>query len=354
MSAYPTKGGKRPRVTTPTVQHAFTADLDDHCETPEVAYDDIVLALSWLAETLHKPPHQLRIWDPYFCAGAVVKNLASRGFPLVHNKNEDFYKVIEDGLIPEYDVLVTNPPYSGDHVERILRFCADSKKPWFLLVPNYVYVRPCYAATFGSIASIHGQKQKMNEKNKDAAKNSGAETMVGDASSVTKKGSNSSPSSPTRPFFLVPSIRYEYVVPPGVRRDELEVKTAPFLSFWYIGMQSSLCADFFRDWRAEGKELPAAGAASSRASAPLRNQLLSRPLLVGHPSQLPHNMRAQYDPTRRRLRKKQREAFSRKKRGEETAREEARALAFSSQPCRFAGACWRPDCRYFHAPPPPT
>eukprot|EP00613_Pedinella_sp_CCMP2098_P048520 CAMPEP_0171827262 /NCGR_PEP_ID=MMETSP0992-20121227/6540_1 /TAXON_ID=483369 /ORGANISM="non described non described, Strain CCMP2098" /LENGTH=119 /DNA_ID=CAMNT_0012442375 /DNA_START=237 /DNA_END=593 /DNA_ORIENTATION=+ len=67
-------------------------------------------------------------------------------------------------------------------------------------------------------------------------------------------------------------------------------------------MQSSLCADFFRDWRAEGKELPAAGAASSRASAPLRNQLPPRPLLVGHPSQLPHNMRAQYDPTRRRQR----------------------------------------------------
>lgn len=25
--------------------------------------------------------------------------------------------------VPQHDVLLTNPPYSGDHVERLLRFC---------------------------------------------------------------------------------------------------------------------------------------------------------------------------------------------------------------------------------------
>jgi hypothetical protein len=36
--------------------------------------------------------------------------------------------------VPDYDVLVTNPPFSGTHLGRILRFCAASGKPWMLLV----------------------------------------------------------------------------------------------------------------------------------------------------------------------------------------------------------------------------
>lgn len=28
--------------------------------------------------------------------------------------------------VPQHDVLLTNPPYSGDHVERLLRFCRSS------------------------------------------------------------------------------------------------------------------------------------------------------------------------------------------------------------------------------------
>jgi hypothetical protein len=89
-----------------TLVHAFPTDLDDHCETPALAYDDIVDALLWISKKLRKQKHELRIWDPYFCAGAVVKNLASRGFPSVHNRNEDFYKVLSENRVPDYDVLV--------------------------------------------------------------------------------------------------------------------------------------------------------------------------------------------------------------------------------------------------------
>ena len=73
-----------------------------------------------------------------------MRNLAQRGFPNVHNKNEDFYACAAAGRTPEYDVLVTNPPYSEDHIERIVRFCVEKQKPWFLLVPNYVYVNPYF------------------------------------------------------------------------------------------------------------------------------------------------------------------------------------------------------------------
>ena len=40
------------------------------------------------------------------------------------------------GCLPEHDVLVTNPPYTADHVERFLRFAVDNGKPWLLLVPD--------------------------------------------------------------------------------------------------------------------------------------------------------------------------------------------------------------------------
>lgn len=44
------------------------------------------------------------------------------------------------GKLPEFDVLVTNPPFSGDHIERTLAFALACRKPWFLLLPQ---VGPC-------------------------------------------------------------------------------------------------------------------------------------------------------------------------------------------------------------------
>ena len=56
----------------------------------------------------------------------------------VHNECADFYQCVDDGTVPAFDVLVTNPPYTAsapsrgsgslfrgttDHVERLLRFC---------------------------------------------------------------------------------------------------------------------------------------------------------------------------------------------------------------------------------------
>ena len=34
----------------------------------------------------------LQIYDPYFCAGAVKRNLGHLGFKAVRNENEDCYK----------------------------------------------------------------------------------------------------------------------------------------------------------------------------------------------------------------------------------------------------------------------
>ena len=86
-----------------------------------------------------------RIYDPYFCTGRVKEHLAKIGFPNnVYNENEDFYAKIEQNELPEYDILMTNPPYSLDHMERIVKFCAEQDKPFLLLLPSYVCAKPYY------------------------------------------------------------------------------------------------------------------------------------------------------------------------------------------------------------------
>ncbi|EKX53412.1 hypothetical protein GUITHDRAFT_46531, partial [Guillardia theta CCMP2712] len=166
----------------------FSVEHQDHCETPGEAYDDIVPVLLAIASNIGKRADELMIYDPYYCNGLVAQNLRDRGFQHVYNKNEDFYEAVKQGTTPPFDVLVTNPPYSNDHIERLFSFCSSCEKPWMVLVPNYVYTKDYY------------------------------EKML-------KSG--------VRPFYVIPPNRYEYISPAGARGSR-EKKTSPFVSFWFI------------------------------------------------------------------------------------------------------------------------
>ncbi|GAX73315.1 hypothetical protein CEUSTIGMA_g769.t1 [Chlamydomonas eustigma] len=108
-------------------EHVFTViDDRDHAETPLEAYRDLEPILFRLATLLGKTKNTLKIYDPYYCAGAVKRNLALLGFTDVYNKNEDFYEVQASNSCPVFDVLITNPPFSGDHMERVVQFAAKS------------------------------------------------------------------------------------------------------------------------------------------------------------------------------------------------------------------------------------
>ena len=186
----------------------FAAAEDDHCETAPEAYADIVPLLRLIAHLQGVAPDALRIYDPYYCNGAVARHLDKLGFPNVHNRNEDCYAVWANKAMPPHDVVVTNPPYSADHPERLLRFLARNKKPWLALMPNWVSQRDYY---------------------KDATEEP----------------------SPTPVFYLVPTRRYHYWTPKGRRADvqaggakakthghtnaALGARTSPFVSFWYCG-----------------------------------------------------------------------------------------------------------------------
>ena len=132
--------------------YPYTVNDDDHCETPVEAYSDIASFLNTVALSVGKTNEALKIFDPYHCEGSVIARLASIGFKNVHNEKEYFYATILNDEIPEYDVLVTNPPYSSDHMKKLMKFVAESTKPWFLLLPNYVYLKDYY------VPSLLGQK----------------------------------------------------------------------------------------------------------------------------------------------------------------------------------------------------
>jgi len=154
LSHIHTKG----EVFTPSKvsERAFDTDPTDHCETPFEAYRDIEPFLFRIAHSLGKSKGELSIYDPYYCEGSMVKHLHKLGFRSIYNKNEDFYRVIKERKVPSFDVLVTNPPFSGDHMKKIVQFCVEQRKPFFLLMPNFVlkktYFKEIVAAGPPSIA----------------------------------------------------------------------------------------------------------------------------------------------------------------------------------------------------------
>lgn len=239
------------------ITHTFEVESTDHCETPITAYQEIAPLLEKLAALLGKTKETLCIYDPYFCAGGVKRHLGSLGFPKVYNENEDFYKTISSGRIPYYDVLLTNPPYSTtpfDHIERLMQFCKSQRKPYFILQPCYVYIKDYY---------------------KDAMVTLPNEPPVND-------------------FYFTPSGRYTYRTPTGLRDVKAgALSTSPFVTFWFCAAWSH--RDALVKWWCERGKLLCPGSTLKLSAV-----------------KIPRKFKDSNDPTRPRLRKKQREALKRR------------------------------------------
>ena len=221
-------------------RHPFQADEADHCETPLRAYHDILPVLSRIAQGLGKDLKDLIIYDPYYCDGGVQRKLNSLGCHKVINENRDFYHDITADTIPDHDVILTNPPYSGDHMESLLKFVSrnhikptttgNKKKtkpnrqqqpltPFLLLLPHYVYTKTYFLEYFESDAR-------------------------GIASNTL--------SNLLKLFYLVPknNYRYSYEPPLWVSHEtgsnalsKGKTQTAPFPSFWYCHVPSLMSKD---------------------------------------------------------------------------------------------------------------
>jgi hypothetical protein len=191
----------------------FVVDYNDHFETPLVAYSDLRMSLVEIANQIRKKPEDLVLYDPYWCQGSMVERLRDAGFPHVINQNRDFYKDIQQKKVPgrllfytllvhfhtinitvvclDYDVLITNPPYSGEHKQKLIDYLKAARKPFALLLPVYTATKS-YWKEFASFLKAA--------------------------------------SSSVEPLYLIPQDNYEYHHPEGTGKD-----IPPFFSSWFIG-----------------------------------------------------------------------------------------------------------------------
>ena len=180
---------------------AFTTEYNDHFETPRRAYADILPLLeaialqaergranpdaAGVASRKRKQSHSsacgsgeasssadalrsLTVWDPYYCKGSMVSDLAALGCSAerVINRNRDFYADIANGETPTtFDALVTNPPYSADHKQRLLEFLLHGRAgaaggaskgpavPFLLLMPAWLCDKDYWRAFLRQLAA---------------------------------------------------------------------------------------------------------------------------------------------------------------------------------------------------------
>jgi len=193
------------------MQHPFITDYNDHFETSLDAYKDIAPLLDLYAAKLGKSRATLRIYDPYYCAGATVAHLQKLGFNHVHNTNTDCYAVWAAKQTPEYDVLITNPPFSGSHKEKCLKQCVALNRAWLVLLPSY-----CATKNYMSQALLRGGSSGESGAGGrgDAGKKVGGLSL--DVSGV---------------FYAVPSMRYEFQHPEGTGKAQ-----SPFFSLWFVAL----------------------------------------------------------------------------------------------------------------------
>jgi hypothetical protein len=214
----------------PTVGNfPYHTDYNDHFETPARAYEDIFPLLEYiLARKQHgrnnstnmgpqKNGHRCSkaaiLYDPYYCAGRAAVLLRdefqrqnSRKLSMsVHIQHEkrDFYRDIHQNTVPQFDILVTNPPYSENHKERCLEFAVSQLKkhgrPFFLLMPNYVAMKEYFRK-------------------------------------IVLGNSNDNGPSKVHIFYITPSSKhpYEYDHPDGTGH-----LVSPFASVWFCGLSST-------------------------------------------------------------------------------------------------------------------
>lgn len=211
------KASERWSEPTPSNErHAFVVTAtSDHAETPLDAYVDVAPLLRAVASAAGKTDAALAIFDPYYADGGVVRRLVSLGFEGGINRNRDFYGDLARNALPKHDVLLTNPPYSADHIERLVSHVAaleppsassqsaasSSKKktklrPFALLVPSYVMGRPFWARAVAAL---------------DPA-----------------------------PFYVCPHRRYAYLPPEWARAAGTTTTTAPFPTAWFCWLPAGV------------------------------------------------------------------------------------------------------------------
>jgi len=249
----------------------YKANFNDHFETSIEALEDLMPVLE-AYRSLVRPncPEKFTLYDPYYCAGAIRSHWKELGIEHFIHEKRDFYADISEGTVPiGFDMLVTNPPYSDDHIERLLDFLIGSNKAFAFLVPDYVaskdwYVKLIETCYTPNELTFRGQSAYTSATSgiapQAAAGLKSKETMIKRpampppmppwllppsgplAPATTSKQDNPNVAcTPTpftagatttvgvEPFYVVPRVRYDFRHPLGVGHD-----ASHFKSMWFV------------------------------------------------------------------------------------------------------------------------
>ena len=222
---------KAPKATTWT----FDVDYNDHFETPKVAYEDIQPILNAIARAKGKNIRDLILYDPYFCAGGMVEMLTELGYDKIINKNRDFYADISKKQIPDHDVLITNPPYSGEHKTKLLHYLLSTTlretplgraKPFALLLPIYTanknywkefviqYNQTIATATSSASSSSSSGNGSSSSSSSNSSSSSGNSSSASGKHPKSPAANTNTAAATDHPrnyvFYVVPPDAYEY------------------------------------------------------------------------------------------------------------------------------------------------
>ncbi|EPY32728.1 hypothetical protein STCU_02709 [Strigomonas culicis] len=229
----PAPGADRSRL-----YHPFRANFNDHFETSIEALRDVLPVVRELQQLLRpSTPERFTLYDPYYCSGTVKELWAQLEVPNVVHENVDFYAAVEARTVPPHDMLVTNPPFSDDHIERFLRFVLlrNAGRPWAMLAPDYVVTKPWYR----ELVERHCTKASRIAKGvlTGAARPPPATFALPpfiQAAAAPAAAAAAAPPPPAvvgvEPFYIVPRARYDYRHPvEGAAREH-----SHFKSMWYV------------------------------------------------------------------------------------------------------------------------
>lgn len=219
--------------------YPFKANFNDHFETSLEALKDLLPVLE-AYRSLIRPnsPEGFTLYDPYFCTGTVKALWEDLGIGKVIHEKRDFYADMEEGTIPDYDVLVTNPPYSDDHIQKLMEFLVGSNKAWAFLVPDYVASKDWYQKLVGECYSYNtvayiGQNvfcENMATPRREPFSSTKVTPFPLPMSTPFPVSGSSGPTTVgLEPFYVVPKVWYDFKHPQGAGNDK-----SHFKSIWFV------------------------------------------------------------------------------------------------------------------------
>lgn len=258
---------RQPKVP---IKYRFPVDYNDCFETPMIAYQDISIVIDLMAKSLGKSRNSIILYDPYYCQGNTIKYLNQLGFPNVINRNSDFYDDIKKNEIPgkfsfavdqfffaylgpisflqltEYDIMITNPPFSGEHKAKLLKYIGGINKPFAILLPLYTATKAYWRAFVDFTSSISPLKSSLIEfpsgspsqrdvqsHNKDKSSYNKKSNKISNVSNISDKTNEKvKPVADVVTYitYILPPDNYEYTHPEGTGKDQ-----PPFYSSWFVG-----------------------------------------------------------------------------------------------------------------------